>query len=328
MIQLALIGVGAWGKNYISTLKLFTDCRLKYLCANSQKSLQAFTGDYIKTTNYKKLSSYQDIDGIIIATPNSTHYKIACEFLKKGINLLIEKPLVEDYLQTRNLKYLQQKKGAKILVGHTYLFDPAYIKTKELVKDIGHIRYIAYEGTNNGPYRKNTSTLWDVGPHAVSICLDIYQKEPMEISAWAIDSLRPNNRLYDFSFIKIKFQDRTEAFIKISWLFPLKKRELVIVGSKHSIIYDAVADKRVIYYKDMIPNKTNIGFCENDTKISFPKYSSRTPLELEIREFVNAIKNNNKIFYSGLDFSVKITKVIKLAEKSILQHGKPMKVSQ
>ena len=72
MINLALIGVGAWGKNYISTLKSFTDCRIKYLCAESTKSLNVYGDDYIKVTDYKELFSFPDIDGVIIATPNST----------------------------------------------------------------------------------------------------------------------------------------------------------------------------------------------------------------------------------------------------------------
>ncbi len=324
MITLAIIGIGAWGKNYISALKSFKDCKIKYLCSSTEETLKTFQGDYVKTTNYKDLLAYKDIDGVIIATPNATHYEIAYNFLKKGVNLLIEKPLVESYSQSLKLKSLQQKTNAKVLIGHTYLFDPAYVKAKELVKSLGKIRYISYEGLNNGPYRANTSTLWDVGPHAVSLCLDIHQKEPTEVSAWALDSLNKKNKLYDFSFIKLKFSDQVEVFIKISWLYPIKKRELIIVGSKNSIMYDAVAEKRITYYKNMIsPIITK--HKKNNVEISYPSYNSNMPLESEIKEFIDAIRNNKNIRRSSLDFGIRVTRIINLAEQSIINAGKSIK---
>jgi predicted dehydrogenase len=322
MLHFALIGVGAWGKNYLSTMKSFRDCRIKYLCASSTKTLASISGDYIKTTDYRELFSYPDINGVIIATPNSTHDELSYEFLKRGINVLIEKPLSENYLQARKLQPIMQKSGSKLIVGHTYLFDPAYIKAKELVKEIGPIRYLSYEGTNNGPYREGTSTLWDVGPHAVSLCLDIHSKQPIKVAAWEVDTLRPGKSWYDFAFIKITFSDQTEAFIKISWLFPVKKRELLIVGSRDGLVYDAVVDKRVMYYKNMIPNKQEIKLRKTTTEIVYPKYEAVTPLENEIKEFIEAIGNKNNNKKSGLDLGIAVTKIINSAEESIKLKGK------
>ncbi len=327
MIQLALIGAGPWGRNFISTIKSFTDCRIKYVCSKTAKTLKSLRGNYIKTTNYKDLFRYSDIDGVIIATPSSTHYKISQEFLKKGFNLLIEKPLTINYLQALKLRSLHQNSKTKILVGHTYLFDPAYKKTKELAKSIGQIRYLSYEGSNNGPYRKDASILWDWGSHAISFCLDIYQKEPVQISAWALDTLRPESGLFDFALIKLKFFDQVEAFIKISWLSPIKKRELVIVGSKSTIIYNDLADKKITYYQDMGPKVRGKNIIKYNPKIEYPKYQLTLPLEMEIREFIDVVKNEKTVSHSGLDFGVKITKMIHLTEQSIKQNGKPINVS-
>ena len=69
MVNLALIGIGAWGKNYITTCKKLPNISIKYLCATSKKNLDTYSGNYIKTTNYKDLFNYSDIDGVIVATP-------------------------------------------------------------------------------------------------------------------------------------------------------------------------------------------------------------------------------------------------------------------
>lgn len=328
MTQLALIGMGVWGRNFISTINSFTDCRIKYICSKTTRTLKSIRGDYIKTIHYEDLFKYSDIDGVIIATPSSTHYEISQEFLKRGFNLLIEKPLATNYIQALKLQSLCQNSRSKVLLGHTYLFDPAYNRTKELAQTMGQIRFISYEGLNNGPIRPDTSVLWDWGPHAISLCLDIYQEEPVQISAWALDTLRPKSGFFDLACIKLTFFDQSEAFIKISWLFPFKKRELVIVGSKSAIIYNDLVDKKVTYYRDIVPNVKRKGVVIYNPKVEHPKYDLKPPLEMEIREFVDAIKNDNKTIRSDLNFGVKVTKMIHLAEQSIRHNGTPIHISR
>lgn len=323
MIQLALIGIGVWGRNFISTINSFTDCRIKYVCSKTTKTLKLLRGDYIKTIHYEDLFKYSDIDGVIIATPSATHYEISQEFLKRGFNLLIEKPLATNYIQALKLQSLYKNSTSKVLVGHTYLFDPAYKKTLELVQAMGQIRYISYEGLNNGPIRPDTSVLLDFGPHAISLCLDIYQKEPVQISAWALDTIRPKSGFFDLAYVGFTFLDQSKAFIKMSWLFPVKKRELVIVGSNTAIIYNDLADKKVTYYRDIVRNVKR-----KDPKVEYPNYDLKPPLEVEIREFVDAIKNDKKIIRSDLNFGVKVTKMIHLAEQSIGHNGTPIHVNR
>lgn len=326
MISLALIGIGAWGKNYLAVMpNINNKARIKYVCSKSDASLDSIKGDYIKTNNYKSLLLQKDIKGVIIATPNSTHFELASEFLNKGIDVLIEKPIVEDYRQAEKLKLIQNKTRAKLQVGHIYLFDPAYIEAKKLVKSIGKIRYINFEGTNNGPIRPNTSALWDIGTHAVALCLDIYSEKPKSISAWAMSSVYPKTNYYDFSSVKIVFEDEVEAFIKVSWLFPFKRRELVIVGKKNTIIYDDQNISKISVIENVILK--NDKSVSSSADVSRPKYSSVSPLEMEISDFVDAIEKNKKITKSNLDFGISVTKIINLAEESIRKNGKPMNIS-
>jgi len=327
MINLALIGLGDWGKNYLSTIKAFPNCRIKYLCSTSSTNLQIFKKDYIVTTNFKELLKFQDIDGVIIATPGSTHYQIAEEFLKKGFNLLIEKPLVTKYNDSLRLKELKNKTTSKILVGHVYLFDPAYIKTKKLLKDIGSIKSISYEAENNGPFRTDMSILWDLGPHAISLIMDIYDKAPYQIMAWGLENLRPKTGLFDLVTLRLKFSDQNEAFIKLSWLYPIKRRELIIVGSKSTLVYNDLLTNRVILFENMGPDIKGDNLIKKLPNIKYPSYERRLPLEVELGEFIEAIEKNQDINRSNLDFGIKVTKILHLTEQSIKNEGEVMNVS-
>lgn len=326
MINFALIGIGEWGKNYLSTIKAFPDCRIKYLCSLNSANLQQYKKNYITTTNFKDLFKFQDIDGVIIATSGSEHYKIAKQFLERGFNLLIEKPLVTKYSDSLKLKELKNKTNSKILVGHIYLFDPAYIKTKELLKDIGSIKFISYEAENNGPFRADMSILWDLGPHAISLILDVYDKTPYQVIAWGLKNLRPKLQLFDLVTLRLKFSDQNDAFIKLSWLYPIKRRELVIVGSKSTLVYNDLLPNRVTLFENMGPDIIGKDLIKKLPNIKYPTYEHRLPLEVEIGEFIEAIKRNQDIYRSNLDFGIKVTKILHLAEQSIKNEGKAVNV--
>lgn len=327
MINLALIGIGDWGKNYLSTINAFPNCRIKYLCSTSSTNLQTFKKDYVVTTDFQELFKYKDIGGVIIATPGSTHYQIAEKFMKRNFNLLIEKPLVTKYNDSLKLKELKNKTTSKILVGHVYLFDPAYIKTKELLKDIGKIKSISYESVNNGPFRTDMSILWDLGPHAVSLIMDIYDKTPYQVMAWGLENLRPKTELFDLVTLRLKFSDQNDAFVKLNWLYPVKRRELVIVGSKSTIVYNDLLPNRVTLFENMGPDIEEKDLIKKLPDIKYPTYEHRLPLEAELGEFIEAIKKNQDVNRSNLDFGIKVTKILHFAEQSINNKGEAVNVN-
>lgn len=326
MITLALIGIGEWGKNYLSTIKVFSNCRIKYVCSKTTETLQKIDGNFIKTTNYRDLFKYKDIDGVIIATSGPTHYQIAKEFLRRGFNLLIEKPLTTDYRQAIQLKELENKTHAKVLVGHIYLFDPAFIQMKKLVKQIGTLKYVSYEAINNGPFRSDMSVLWDLGPHAISLILDIYGQNPLNITAWAGNCLRPKTELFDVVNIKMEFTNQRTAFVKISWLSPIKRRELIVVGKLSTLVYSDLYSNKLTLFEGIGPQLQDIDVIKKTPKIKYPPYNRKLPLEIELSEFIKAISTNRVIHKSDLDFGVKVTRLLNLAENSIRKGGEAINV--
>lgn len=313
MITLALIGTGRWGKNFITTINSIKDCRLKYICSKDKDELSSLPVRYVKTADHTELFKYPDVNGVIIATPGSTHYRIAKDFLERGFNLLIEKPMTTSYKDALELKRLHDRTRSQVLVGHLHLYNPAYQRTKQLLKEIGEIRYLSFEGLNNGPFRDDMSALWDWGPHPVSMFLDLLGKEPKEISAWAVNKLRPKTKLYDLVYLNFDFPGNIQAFAKIGWLLPVKKFSLTAVGTKSTVVFDDTAAKKVIYYKNIGPQVKGVTVVKNEPKVIYPTYSTKPSLEIEVREFIKAIKTGKRP-KTDLEHGVKVIKVIQDCE--------------
>lgn len=327
MRTLALVGVGSWGRNIIKEISNISDCKLKYICAQNKQSLDSISGNYIKLQDYKELLNYDDIDGVIIATLGSTHFEIAATLLEEGLNLFIEKPLTTDYKDALKLKEIAQKKGSVILVGHIYLYNPAILKIKELLDSLGTIQYITFEGLNNGPLRSDMSVLWEWAPHGVSICLDFLQQKPLSVSAWAVNKLRPSTKLYDMFFMNLEFPNNIRAIIKGSWLSPIKKRELMVVGSGSTIVFDdSLVEKKVVLFKGIGPSIEGSVVVKNEGAIDYPGYSEQSSLSLELLEFLRCIKNKNTP-KTNMEQGVEVVKIIELAEKSIEKNGEVIPIN-
>jgi len=312
MINLALIGAGRWGKNYLRAVKKLNKVKIKYVCSGS-KSLQEISGDYIKLDDYKKLADIKDLDGVIIAVPSRKHLELASFFLSIKKPILLEKPMVVSLQEAEELKLIFEKTKGKLMVGNIFLYNNAFQTFKKLFEEIKDVQYLQFEGYDLGPIRNDISALWDWGPHDVSMCLDLIGNKPFAVSAWAVNSLRPNTKLYDMVYARIMFKN-FPVFVKIGWLSPLKKRQIIAVGKENAILFDDTSEKKLTFFDQKMEKR-------------YVPYSVSEPLAKELEDFIQLIKND-KDPISNFEKNFKIVKIIHAMEKSIKKNGEEVKIEK
>lgn len=292
MKKLALIGLGVMGNYYLKTSKLISGCKIEQICANSPGTLKKYPNSFRKTTDFKKIGP---ADGIIIASPASTHFKIAKFFISKKIPLLIEKPFTTNYKDALTLQKLAGKSKTSILVGHTLLYHPAYLELKKNISKIGKIKKIIFEGANNKP-RTDTNILYDWGPHGASLILDILKTFPRKITF-----LKPPKLKKEIS-LSLIFPGNIEGILNLSWVSKNKKRKLIVEGTRGSVVFDDTELKKLTIIIE--------------EKIIFPEISKNQPLENELREFINILKTDHKVKSYDLAFGVKVIRLLDRIEKA------------
>ncbi len=218
-MKLALVGLGSMGQNYLNTVSQLKDISIKYI--STRKS------DYKELINYK-------IDGIIIATPSSTHFEIASFFLKHHLPLLIEKPLTTNFTDAKKLLVLQKK--TPVLVGHTLLFHKGYLKIKKELGKIGKIQRLEFIGENNKP-RTDTALIYDWGSHGVSLFLDLMGKGPLDLKI--IKYKNKAGRVVSLQ-AKLIFPKQIVADLNIAWNSTSKKRSFKVTGEKGTLEFDDI----------------------------------------------------------------------------------------
>ena len=98
MTNVGLIGYGKWGKILHSKLKKI--CNVKFICRSKD--------------NY--FSKLDEVDWVVVATPNHTHYDIVKKCINAGKNVFCEKPLTFTYEESEELFKMSESNNVKLYV--------------------------------------------------------------------------------------------------------------------------------------------------------------------------------------------------------------------
>ena len=92
----AVIGLGAWGREIANALHLITSAELAGFCDVYETGLNRVAKDFpnvFKTKNYQEILSKPEIKTVIVATPTHLHKDIVIAALKAGKHVYCEMPL-------------------------------------------------------------------------------------------------------------------------------------------------------------------------------------------------------------------------------------------
>jgi predicted dehydrogenase len=143
MYTSAIIGAGRWGKKLIKELDRFDILKTVVFSGKAETELwlRENCPEISATNNLNHILNDEKIVNIFIATPINTHSKLAIACLEAGKNVFVEKPLSTNIAEVTYIHQLAQRKGLKLVTGYVYLFDPSLARLKELVLNLGEIRY-------------------------------------------------------------------------------------------------------------------------------------------------------------------------------------------
>jgi len=129
-----VIGIGAMGKNHARVYSQLPDVELIGVADVNQNLVASVAQSY----DCKPYADYHDLlgenlDAVSIVVPTTLHKKVALDAIKKGINVLVEKPIADTVENADEMMEASRDSRVKLMVGHVERFNPAIIKLKELI---------------------------------------------------------------------------------------------------------------------------------------------------------------------------------------------------
>jgi predicted dehydrogenase len=333
--RVAVVGCGYWGSKHVRVLHSTADVAEVALVDGRQDRLENVARSYKMAPRYADLrSALPHVDAVVVATPPSTHVGIALEAIEAGKHVLIEKPLATTSSDARRLVGAAADAGVTLMVGHTFEYNPAVRKLRELVsnQELGELYYLDSARLNLGLYQSDVNVIFDLAPHDISIINNVLGRKPVAVQAWA--GRHAHHRFEDVAYLRLFYDDFFDdrglsANIHVSWLDPCKVRRVTAVGSKKMAVYDDLAAEERIRIFDKgvsVPqdnhNLTQPPMSYRYGDIVVPFIASDEPLALQDRHFIECIAKGAQPLTDG-ENGLAVVETLEAAELS-RRWGRPV----
>ncbi len=242
-LGVAVIGAGYWGPNLVRNFRASGDWSLRAVCDLDLARAHQVVGDAPGcdvTDDLAAVLSRDDVDAVAIATPARTHRGIAEAALRAGKHVLVEKPLADSVEAGSAMVTLARERGLVLMTDHTYCYTPAVLKMAEIVAagELGDVLYVDSVRINLGLIQPDVDVLWDLAPHDLSI-LDYVLPgglTPDGVSAVGADPLGAGRACV--GHISMPLAGGALAHVHVNWMSPTKIRQMVIGGSRRTLVWD------------------------------------------------------------------------------------------
>jgi predicted dehydrogenase len=331
MIDIAVVGAGAWGKNHIRVFFEMPNVRLKYICDQDRTKLLALKKTYPQSMIVQELSPIlldSEVRGVVVASSAHSHYSLTKEILLAGKDVLVEKPMALNLKNAEEMMEIAEKKKGILMVGHLLIYHPVVDRLKAMMTsgELGKIYYIYTQRVNLGIIRKDENALLSFAPHDLSVILHLFEEEPTIVSAHGESYIQSG--IEDVVFLNLRFADGKVANIHLSWLDPHKLRKITIVGSKKMVVFDDMepSEKLKIYDKGVGSSSYKtygeyLGLRFGD--ITIPGIKMVEPLRAEAEHFIQCIESRKKPMTGGQE-GLNVVKIIIAAQQSLKEKGAPV----
>ena len=191
-MRIAIIGQGRSGRNIHG--KFFRNksndfcevvCVVEADPVRREKAALEYGCDTVE--DYTHLFGRTDIDLVVNASFSQMHAPITKDLLEHGFHVLSEKPFGRSYFECMDLIRTAENNGVKVSVFHQSLYNPAFLKVKEVVESgkLGKILQInlKYSGfARRWDWQtlqsKCAGGLYNTGPHPIGQGMDLIGWDP------------------------------------------------------------------------------------------------------------------------------------------------------
>jgi predicted dehydrogenase len=320
-IKLALIGCGGNMRNaHIPRIQADGKVDLVGIAdpveEQAQLLMEKWGSDVPWFADYKKMIRETTPDAIAISSPHSMHYEQASHCLKKGLHVLIEKPLTTTSRHARSLISLSEREKRLLVVSYQRHFLAPHIYARELVQkgELGEIRGIVSYVTQNWsnikgwrlvPELSGGGMFMDTGSHLVAATLWITGLQPAEVSAFLDNA---DKEVDINAVVSIRFENGAVGTLNTFGNASRHDERIAIHGSKGCLVFHLHqwGIKSVLL---------------NDEPVEIPNRIRESSPDAD---FFKWIRNGGK-GYESPDFALQVSRLTEAVYKSVEQQ-KPVKV--
>jgi len=236
LLRLGVVGVGVMGSNHARVIAELPGVEFVGV-ADPDRPQANFVAETLGCAAVGDLDELIElgIDAATIAAPTHLHHDLALACIRRGIHVMVEKPIASSAEEGRSIIAAAHRAGVILMVGHVERFNPAVAAIKEAIhgEDILSIAI-----TRVGPFpprMSNVGVVIDLAVHDIDLIRwftdsDIIEVQPQLSSAVA--------EREDIALLQFRTASGVLAHINTNWLTPFKARTVHVATRKKYVMGD------------------------------------------------------------------------------------------
>ena len=244
-LNVGIVGYGFASATFHAPLILAT-AGLTLSCiasSNAPRVQQALPGVDVADSP-AALFARSDIDLVVIATPNDTHYPLASAALEAGKHVVIDKPFTLDVAQSMQLIRLAEQHGRQLSVFHNRRWDGDFLTVARLI-DSGQLGALRHVESHFDRYRPQVQDRWresadvggglwyDLGIHLADQALQLFGKPS---AVWLDLQRQRDGAVADDWFHAVLSYDGLRVILHASALTAVPAPRFVLHGTAGSFV--------------------------------------------------------------------------------------------
>lgn len=244
-IRVGIFGYGNMGRKHAETIGGLHGVQV---IAIVDPRLRVSPRDDIKIAKSPSKAIFEDLDAVIVATPNETHLEMAKVAIQAGVPVLLEKPIAASVAQAKSLLNFAQANQARVMVGQIERFNPVTEAFVQLMKEGTLGTLVQIRSVREGPppsrFMEDDVAI-DLAIHDIDLVRFLTGSEYSWIGSES-RTLR-DSKASDSLIALGSLQNGASVGHSINWVGARKARYLSVVGERGAVHADLLAGK--LYFR-------------------------------------------------------------------------------
>ncbi len=287
-LRMGVVGVGVMGSNHARVIAELPGVTLSGV-VDADPGQARGVSEALGCTAFATVEALLDegVDALTIAAPTHLHHDLAVACIRRGVHVLVEKPIASTTEEGRSIIAAARRAGVTLMVGHVERFNPAVQSIKEALRG-EDILSIAI--TRVGPFpprMSNVGVVIDLAVHDIDLIRWFTDSDIVEVQPQLSNAVAERE---DIALLQFRTASGVLAHINTNWLTPFKARTAHVATRRKYIMGDLLT-RQVTECFGFQPDGSysmrhlSVGYAE--------------PLRAEMLAFVDAVRSGSAPAVTG-----------------------------
>ena len=326
MINVAVVGVGAFGRNHARIYHQLAGqgeaVRLVGVVDPDVARADAVAAEFGCRgfgSVEQLVTTHSEVQAASVAVPTVLHLETARGLMEAGVDVLVEKPLAPSLAEADELVGLAQSLNRIGQVGHLERFNPAVRATAPLITQ--PMFFEVHRLSVFTPRSLDVDVILDLMIHDLDVVLWLVKSPVKEIRAVGLPILSGKA---DIANVRLEFESGCVANFTASRVSTERVRKLRFFQPRQYVSLDYSRQEVLVFSVGEAEGTPSVN---PQIKVAKPAIVTEEPLRAELRSFLEAVRTRSKPLVSFEDGRRALAVALDIVA-AIGQHGQKVRLEQ